>query len=121
MIGVVSSGDVVYYGLDENRPDSRFFMPNLAFHALAAGRPLLVTPVGEIAEVVRQTGCGVVMDSVSQDAALAALARLENSEWRVTLGQRARYICLERYNWSCASEQVRALYRHVQNTAIMWD
>jgi glycosyltransferase involved in cell wall biosynthesis len=44
VLSIVSSGDVVYYGLDEHNPNSRFFMPNLAFHALAAGRPLLVTP-----------------------------------------------------------------------------
>jgi glycosyltransferase involved in cell wall biosynthesis len=121
VLSVVSAGDIIYYGLDANSPDSRFFMPNLAFHALAAGRPLLVTPVGEIAEVVRETGCGVVMDAASEDAARAALARLTDSYWRVTLGQRARYICQERYNWSCASEQLLALYLHIQNTAIMWD
>ena len=121
VVSVVSSGDVVYYGLDENNPNSRYFMPNLAFHALAAGRPLLVTPVGEIAEVVRQTGCGVVMDKASVQAAQAALARLADSDWRVTLGQRARYICQEQYNWSYASEQLLALYQHIRNTAIMWD
>jgi glycosyltransferase involved in cell wall biosynthesis len=118
---VVSSGDVVYYGLDESNPNSRYFMPNLAFHALAAGRPLLVTPVGEIAEVVRQTGCGVVMDTASVEAAQAALARLADFDWRVTLGQRARYICQKQYNWSYASEQLLALYQQIRNTAKMWD
>jgi glycosyltransferase involved in cell wall biosynthesis len=117
VIRVVSSGDVVYYGLDKNNPNSRYFMPNLAFHALAGGRPLLVTPVGEIAEVVRQTGCGVVMETASQKAAQAALALLADSDLRVTLGQRARYICQEQYNWSFAAKQLLALYRHIQKSS----
>lgn len=114
VVRVVSSGDVVYYGLDKNNPNSRYFMPNLAFHALAAGRPLLVTPTGEIADLVRQTGCGVVMETASDEAARAALADLAESDRRVTLGQRARYISLERYNWSCAATQLLALYQHIQ-------
>jgi glycosyltransferase involved in cell wall biosynthesis len=116
VIRVVSTGDVVYYGLDESNPNSRYFMPNLAFHALAAGRPLLVTPVGEIADVVRQSGCGVVMETASAEAAQAALALLADSDLRVTLGQRARYICQEQYNWFLAAKQLLALYRHIQNS-----
>ncbi len=114
VVRVVSSGDIVYYGLDKNNPNSRYFMPNLAFHALAAGRPLLVTPTGEIADMVRQTGCGVVMDTMSEEAARVALTQLADSDWRVTLGQRARYISQEQYNWSCAATQLLALYQHIQ-------
>ncbi len=114
VVRVVSSGDVVYYGLDKNNLNSRYFMPNLAFHALAAGRPLLVTPTGEIADMVGQTGCGVVMDTASEESARAALTRLADSDWRVTLGQRARYISQEQYNWSCAATQLLALYQHIQ-------
>jgi hypothetical protein len=38
----------------------------------------------------------------------------------VTLGQRARYICQERYNWSRAAKQLLALYQHIQKSS-NWD
>jgi glycosyltransferase involved in cell wall biosynthesis len=116
---VVAAGDVVYYGLDAANPNSRYFMPNLAFLALTAGRPLLVTPVGEIAAVVQETGCGIVMETATAEAARRGLIRLFDSAYRVTLGQQARYICQERYNWSFAAAQLWAVYRSIQIADIM--
>jgi glycosyltransferase involved in cell wall biosynthesis len=111
----------VYYGLEPSNLNSPYFMPNLAFHALAAGRPLLVTPVGEIAEVVGQSRCGVVMEAATGEAARLALERLKGATYRVTLGRQARYICQEQYNWSYAAVQLLALYRCIPNTYIMQD
>jgi glycosyltransferase involved in cell wall biosynthesis len=116
---VVAAGDAVYYGLETRNLNSQYFMPNLAFHALAAGRPLVVTPVGEIAEVVRHTGCGIVLETATSGAVRRALERLMNTAYRVTLGQQARYICQEQYNWSFAAMHLLALYRHITNTYII--
>jgi glycosyltransferase involved in cell wall biosynthesis len=121
VLAMVAAGDVVYYGLDARSPNSPYFMPNLAFHALAAGRPLLVTPVGEIAEVVRQTGCGIVLEAATGAAAQRALERFVDVTYRVTLGQQARYICQEQYNWSFSAAHLLALYRRVSNTYIIQD
>jgi glycosyltransferase involved in cell wall biosynthesis len=114
VLTVVSAGDAVYYGLDARNANSPYFMPNLAFHALAAGRPLLVTPGSEIAEVVQETGCGIVMEEATGEAAQHALERLSDVAYRVTLRQRARFICQEQYNWPYAAERLLALYRHTQ-------
>lgn len=107
---VVSSADVVYYGLDAQHPNSAYFMPNLALTALAVGRPLLTTPVGEIAEVVRVEACGVVMEDATASAAIAALGRLQDPALRAALAGRALALGQSRYDWRCAASQLLDAY-----------
>jgi glycosyltransferase involved in cell wall biosynthesis len=108
---VVAAGDVVYYGLNERDPNTFYFMPNLAFYALAAGRPLITTPVGEIADMVQEEACGVVMDAATPAAAEAALRRLADPAYRETLAERARYLGQTRYTWTYTAEQLLDAYR----------
>ncbi len=106
----VAAADVVYYGLDGRNANSFYFMPNLAFFALAAGRPLLVTPVGEIAELVAREGCGLVLDAASAGAAERALKQLCDSATRATLASHAGIIGTSCYNWSHAAQQLLEAY-----------
>jgi glycosyltransferase involved in cell wall biosynthesis len=59
------AGDVVYYGFDPCNPNARFSAPNKLFEALAAGRPLITGDFGEIADVVCEARCGVVLPAYS--------------------------------------------------------
>ncbi len=110
LLSVVAAGDVVYYGLNAENRNSDYFMPNLAFFALAAGRPLLTTPVGEIADVVRETGCGVVMETATPEAAEKALRRLCDSAYRATLANQARHTGQAQYHWLQAAGQLVDAY-----------
>jgi glycosyltransferase involved in cell wall biosynthesis len=87
---IVAAADVVYYGLNARDANSSYFMPNLSFFAFAAGRPLLVTPVGEIADVVQREKCGVVMPAATVAAAEEALHRLRDDSFRAPLAAQAR-------------------------------
>ncbi len=107
---VVAAGDVAYYGFDARNPNSAYFMPNLAYFALAAGRPILTTPVGAIAELVRRESCGVVLDAPERDAVRVALRQLCDTAYRDTLSKYARTIG-QRYHWLDAAEQLLAAYR----------
>jgi len=110
VVTIVGSADVVYYGLDAQNPNSAYFMPNLALSAIAAGRPLLTTPVGEIAEVIRAEGCGVVMTAPTAAAAVEALDRLRGRTFRAELARRARALGAARYNWNYAAAQLLEAY-----------
>lgn len=111
----VAASDVVYYGLNESEPNSFYFMPNLAFFALAAGRPLLVTPVGEIAAFVRDEGCGLVLASATAAAAIEALERLRDEGLRAALAQRARHLGETRYNWTHTASDLLDVYERLLN------
>ena len=108
--GVVAAGDVVYYGLNAEHPNSFYFMPNLGFFAFAAGRPLLVTPVGEIAEVVRREECGVVMEAATGAAAEDALRRLRDASLRARLGARARQLGETKFSLTSTAGQLLDAY-----------
>jgi glycosyltransferase involved in cell wall biosynthesis len=110
---VVASGDVAYYGLDARNTNSVYFLPNLAFFALAAGRPILTTPVGEIADLVQREQCGVVMPAATPEAAERALVQLCDKAYHATLANRARHIGRTAYNWSCAATQLLDMYRYL--------
>ncbi len=115
---VVAASDVVYYGLDARNQNAYYFMPNLAFYALAAGRPVLTTPVGEIAEVVQREGCGVVLESATREAAGAALRKLCDASYRATVTSCARDSGQRCYHWAHAATQLLDAYaalRDVKN------
>jgi len=107
---VVAASDVVYYGLNEQNANSTYFMPNLAFFALAAGRPLLTTPVGEVAEMVRREGCGLVLERVSAEAVREALEQLRRPGVYATLAGRARFLSQQKYRWRVAASALLAAY-----------
>jgi glycosyltransferase involved in cell wall biosynthesis len=109
----VASGDVVYYGLNALNPNSAYMPPNLAFFALAVGRPILTTPVGEIADLVQRERCGVVMPTATPEAAERALVQLCDKAYHASLANRARYIGQTAYNWSCAATQLLDVYRYL--------
>lgn len=110
---IVAAADVVYYGLNAKDPNSFYYMPNLSFFAFAAGRPLLVTPVGEIAEVVRREKCGLVMESATGAAAEDALCRLRDDAFRATLAARSRQLGQNEFNLKRAATQLLEAYASV--------
>lgn len=83
------AGDVVYYGFDPENPNARFSAPNKLFEALAAGRPLITGDFGEIADVVRQSGCGVVLPSYRVEEIRRALDALQNADVRHSMAANA--------------------------------
>ena len=107
---LVATSDVVYYGLNESNRNSVYFMPNLAFFAFGAGRPLLTTPVGEIADLVRREGCGIVLETATPVAVVDALNRLNDAAFRAALAARACELGRTEYNWSYAATQLLAAY-----------
>ncbi|NDJ75898.1 MAG: glycosyltransferase family 4 protein [Chloroflexi bacterium] len=107
---VVAAGDVVYYGLNARNPNSQYFMPNLGFYALGVGRPLLVTPVGEIAAVVQRERCGLVLVDATPEAALKALRQLRNTPVRLALARQAQRLGRSRFHWGRAADTLLQLY-----------
>lgn len=93
------AGDVVYYGFDPENPNARFSAPNKLFEALAAGRPLITGDFGEIADVVREGSCGIVLAEYSVEEIRKALAVLEDPAQRKAMGENARRFGAQVMNW----------------------
>jgi glycosyltransferase involved in cell wall biosynthesis len=102
------AADVVYYGFDPENPNARFSAPNKLYEALAAGRPLITGDFGEIAEVVREAECGVVLPKYSAEEIRKALAAMKNAAVRDRMARNARKWGQTTMNWEKGEE---VLYR----------
>ena len=78
--------------------------PVKMFDAMAAGRPLAVTPRFETRRIVEACRSGVVAASDSPDDVAEAILQLLRSEaLRSELGANARRCAVERYDWRVLS------------------
>jgi glycosyltransferase involved in cell wall biosynthesis len=98
------ASDVVYYGFDPQNPNARFSAPNKLYEALAAGRPLITGDFGEIADVVREAACGIVLSHYSAEAVRDALAVMQKPEVRQTFADNARRFGASSMNWTKGEE-----------------
>lgn len=102
------AADIVYYGFDPQNPNARFSAPNKLYEALAAGLPLITGDFGEIAEVVRETGCGVVLPKYSAAEIQKAIAVMADPEIRKSMAAKAANCGRTSLNWEKGEE---TLYR----------
>ncbi len=87
---------------------------NVVLEAMAAGRPVIVTPEVGVADVVRDSGAGLVVPG-SPDALGGAIASLvANPARREEMGVRGRDTA-RRYSWDSVAAQMERLYQEVQS------
>ena len=102
------AADVVYYGFDPTNPNARFSAPNKLYEALAAGRPLITGDFGEIADVVREGKCGIVLPEYSVAEIVKAFTVLRDGRTRKEMADNAARIGATSLNWDKGEE---ILYR----------
>jgi glycosyltransferase involved in cell wall biosynthesis len=104
------ASDVVYYGFDPSNPNARFSAPNKLFEALAAGKPLITGDFGEIAEVVRQAHCGIVLPEYTVASVQSALERFRDVTFRRRMADNARRFGASSMNWAKGEERLHHEY-----------
>jgi glycosyltransferase involved in cell wall biosynthesis len=102
------AADVVYYGFDPDNPNARFSAPNKLYEALAAGRPLITGDFGEIASVVREAECGIVLPEYSPKEIQKAFRTFEDQDAREVMARNSRLWGRNSMNWDKGEE---VLYR----------
>jgi glycosyltransferase involved in cell wall biosynthesis len=105
-----AAADVIYYGLRNNKGNSRYSSPNALFNALAAGKPIISTNTGEIARIVDKENCGIVVNEPTEQELSTAIIQLMDSGFRKQLGKHARNAAETRYNWSEAKIALLEVY-----------
>ena len=104
------AADVVYYGFDPRNPNARFSAPNKLYEALAAGKPLITGDFGEIAEVVRQADCGIILPEYSALEVGRALDALRDEKLRQRLSWNAKQFGASFMNWDKGAEILEREY-----------
>jgi glycosyltransferase involved in cell wall biosynthesis len=114
------AADVVYYGFDPQNPNARFSAPNKLYEALAAGKPLITGDFGEIADVVRNTGCGIVLSRYEVAEIREALVTLQRPEPRQTFASNARRFGASFMNWTRGEEVLFREYSALLTAELCW-
>jgi glycosyltransferase involved in cell wall biosynthesis len=111
--------DVIYYGLDHHIADDNihYSSPNALFNALAAGKPVLTTNLGEIARIVREENCGVIVERPAPELLAETIKQLRDPAFRATLSINARRAAQNKYNWNVAAATLLSIYQQLSKTS----
>jgi glycosyltransferase involved in cell wall biosynthesis len=97
MPAFMSAADVLMLHLDK-APFRVGTIPGKLLAYISCGRPVLVGLEGEGADLVRDGGCGVVVEPQNPAAMAEGLLRLTDPELRRRLGAAARRLAVERFD-----------------------
>jgi len=89
----------------------RLALPHKLFDCMLAGLPVIAPAFAEeVAAVIREAGCGLLVDTAAPAAIAAAVASLADPARRAGLGARGRAAALGRFGWAAEAERLVGLY-----------
>jgi glycosyltransferase involved in cell wall biosynthesis len=83
---------------------------NVVVEAMAAGLPVVVTPEVGLAEAVRESGCGVVVEGAPERLGEALRAVLADPEAARAMGRRGAAAAAERFAWPAVAREMERVY-----------
>ena len=94
-----------------------FAMPHKMFDYMRERLPVILPEFAvEVAPIVREEECGILLDPSEPQAIAAALDRLAaDPELRKRLGENGRRAVFRRYNWEREFEKLLAVYRRLES------
>lgn len=94
--------------------NNRHTIPLKLLEYMAAGRPVVASDIGYIAQIVRESGCGLLAPPGDAAAHASALASLLNDPERAQrLGEAGRAAVRAHYTWDREGAKLVALYRRL--------
>ena len=85
----------------------------IAVESLAAGTPVLVTPVGGLPEVVRDLSGHMVMPDADLNTLSEYLVAVLNGSIRLPSSEACQEYARSRFDWPVIASQVRGVYEEV--------
>ena len=87
-------------------------LPTKLFEYMAAGIPTVASDFPHTADVIRKSGCGILVPPENVDGFVQAISRLlQHPEEARRMGMAGRAAFLERFNWESHEPKLRALYQ----------
>lgn len=106
------AGDLVLIPLSD-RGFNRARLPNRVGDAAAAGRPVATNPTGEVGELVRDEGLGIVVDQRPERMAAAVVELLADPGRMEEMGRHARRVAESKWSWALRAERLDSFYAHL--------
>jgi len=94
----------------ENNGMNRARWPNKTGDYLAAGRPMVVNPVGDIAPLLKKYKFGLTASFDPRDIAARISELLDNARLMKACGERARKFAVNNLNWDVLTDKLEKAY-----------
>jgi glycosyltransferase involved in cell wall biosynthesis len=110
-------------GLALHQPIPRFFKVSKGngrkfFTYMQFGIPVVGPEFGEVGQVVREEGCGLLVDTTNPQAIAQAICHLlSHTEEARRMGERGRRAIQTRYNWSQEKRKLLRVYERALQTS----
>ena len=100
--------------LDKNtNPNYLYSLPNKLFDYISSGIPVIVSDMPEVSAIVRDTGCGLIIDSVTPEKISEAINRLKADPEELAEFRRKSVIASKTLNWETESIILAEFYKKV--------
>lgn len=80
---------------------------------MAAGKPVVVTSIGDVRDFVKNGRFGLVAEPFPYDLALKVLQLWANPEQRYVMGQRSRDLAEKKFSWDAIAGRIEVFYQKV--------
>jgi glycosyltransferase involved in cell wall biosynthesis len=107
---ILACGDVMLLPFTRRSLNTARF-PNRAGDYLAAGRPVVTNPTGELGRLVEREGVGVLASEDAESFAKAIDDLLRDEPRRREMGERARRLAETRMSWGAVASELDRFYR----------
>ena len=112
LLAWVASADVSAMPILPTTINHRLSTPNKLFESLAVGTPIVASDMPGMAAIIRDTGCGVLVDPTRLESVVEGIADLLALKPRAMTDLRARCqrAAYDRYNWETESAALLGVY-----------
>ena len=91
--------DVVYYVIEPKNPNGKYSAPNSLFEVLVCGKAIMTGNQGEIAKIVREESCGVILNDISPEKIAKIFNTFRDDRLLDNYKMNALSAAREKYNW----------------------
>ncbi|MBP0493973.1 glycosyltransferase [Roseomonas indoligenes] len=113
-VALAAEADIGIVLFQPGHENHRLALPHKLFDCMLAGLPVIVPNFAEeVAEVVRETGCGVLVNTADPETVAEAVRALADPHLRAEMGAAGHAAALGRYGWAGEAERLVALYEEL--------
>lgn len=112
LLAWVASADVSAMPIQPTTINHRLSTPNKLFESLAVGTPIVASDMPGMAAIIRDTGCGVLVDPTRRESIVAGIAEMLDMrpDEMADLRARCQLAAHDRYNWEIESARLLGVY-----------
>jgi glycosyltransferase involved in cell wall biosynthesis len=90
-----------------------FSLPNKVFDYISAGIPVIATDLPEIAKIVHEYNCGILISEPSPEEISKAIIKLRDNRDLLAELKHNATVASETLNWENESKKVEELYKSI--------